>query len=127
MKAKVVKRENYVVRCVRACVIAFLCAVILMALLSVIIYFSGAGDEITEKSAAMIKYISAAIAAFLCARGAKGKGFLCGAAAAVLYISILYLAGIAMCGNIPDGSFAKYIVTSGITGAISGIAGINMK
>ena len=127
MKVKIIKKENTVIRIFKAGAISFFITLLLIAALSGIIYFTDVSDGFISNSAKTVKYISALLAGFLCGKGVQGKGFIHGAVASMLYMSVLCLIGIMISGGNTDASCLRYVLTGTLVGAVGGVIGINCR
>ncbi|MDO4563287.1 MAG: TIGR04086 family membrane protein [Clostridia bacterium] len=115
-------------RCLKNILLAFLFAVVLLALLAVVFCYSPIDEKYVSISVRAVNYISIALAGMLCSMRSRRFGYLYGAAAGALYMLMLYSAGFLIYDGIDINIHTLLGVLYGlISGGAGGIVGINLR
>lgn len=108
--------------------LAFAITAALLAILSVIFAFLPPPLWLLTLIHNYCSYFSAFLAAFLCGRKSKGRGFLTGIVTATVYMAVLLaLGGLFFKTMVSFPVLIKALVPCALCGAVGGILGINCK
>ncbi len=107
--------------------ISLVVTLVVTAAFSLALPHIGAADKISDILGWALRIFSCSLAAFLCARGSKSRGFITGAIAGLLYAIVLFALNGAASGQImPVMQAIKNLSVCVLCGAIGGILGINI-
>lgn len=108
--------------------LAFIITLLILSAASVIFSFLPPADWVLAIFSEYGYLISGFIASFFCARASSRRGFFTGALAAVFYIAILYMLGVAIFkAPLTTTKLARVFGLSALCGGLGGILGINSK
>ncbi len=108
--------------------ISLVVTLIVTAAFSLALPHIGAADKISDVLGWILRIFSCLLAAFLCARGSKSKGFITGAAVGLFYALVLFsLNGAVSRQILPMMQAIKNLSLCVLSGAIGGILGINCR
>lgn len=108
--------------------ISLVVTLVLTAAFSLALPHISAADKISGILGWILRIFSCLLAAFLCARGSKSKGFITGALVGLLYALVLFsLNGIVSKEIMPLLFAIKNLSVCVLCGAIGGILGVNCR
>lgn len=117
-----------VLRVLKYIAISYVISLILIAVLSAIVCYTGVPESFSTPGVKIITFLGVFISALMCAAGASGRGWLVGGLTGIANIAILLTVGFAVSGVGTIGSAALLQLLCGfVFGAAGGILGINIS
>lgn len=107
--------------------IALLLSLVIFVIFACLITYTSLPERYTAPVVAVTTYVSVFIAGLITARGASRKGWLNGALTGLLYMLVIYIAGVlGTTAPVFNPSMLGRVLAAVLVGAVGGIVGINL-